>query len=146
MLILCIQHDIIIITCQKEEKECIQVFFLIYAVLSQFKFCCIYAFFCCWPNLYSKLTKKSFFPKSGGDMEVIVLASCFHFLQQRPRMAGAESLCPKLVNSSNSGGFHAILNGSISCTLLNGNKFHFRCIVSCAKAMMKLSNIKIVQK
>ena len=59
MLILCIQHGIIIITCQKEENECIQVKFLNYAVLSQFNFFCIYAFF--WPNQYSKTHKKMFF-------------------------------------------------------------------------------------
>ena len=40
-----------------------------------------------------------------GGMEATALGSCFHFPYSRSRMAGPDSLCPKLVNSSSIGGF-----------------------------------------
>ena len=46
-------HGNIIITCQKEEKECIPVKYLIYAVVSQFQICCHLRIF----------SPKSVFPK-----------------------------------------------------------------------------------
>ena len=55
-------------TCQKEEKECISVKYLIDAVLSQFKICCNLCIFFP-PYLYSQISefrKKCFFPSPGG--------------------------------------------------------------------------------
>ena len=52
-------------TCQKEEKECIQVKYLIYAVCCNFKFVVIYAFLP--PNMHSQnfsVHKKMVFSKS----------------------------------------------------------------------------------
>ena len=54
-------------TCEKDEKECMWVKYLIYVVLSKFQICCSLRMFILLPNMYSqnfRVHKKLFFPKS----------------------------------------------------------------------------------